>query len=132
MSKPWHKADPGLLEKMTAEVQAVYPNLHFYPEGDRVVVRGSFAICHSGEELDGYSYEIVLLADYPDAIPVVWEIGGRIPRDVDHHINKTGEACLFIPDERRKVYPPGTSFLEFLNGPVRNFFLSQSIFQRTG
>ena len=131
MSRPWHKADPDLLDKMKVEVQAAYTNLHFYPESDRVIVRGTFPIIDSGEELDRYSIDIVLLAEYPDAIPLVWETGGKIPRDIDHHINKGCEACLFIPDERWKVYPPGMSFLEFLNGPVRNFFLGQSIFRRT-
>jgi hypothetical protein len=133
MSQPWHKADPARLEKMRAEVQAAYPNLHFYPQGGRVVVRGTLPIVHEGAELDRYAVEIVLLANYPDALPLVFEVGGRIPRDADHHINaETGEACLFVPDERWRVCPPSLSFLEFLNGPVRNFFLGQSLFRLAG
>ncbi len=133
MSQPWHKSDPNLLDKIRMEVRADYLNLHFYPKSDRVIVRGTFPIIDSGEELDRYSIDIVLLADYPDAVPRVWETGGKIPCDADRHINKDGgETCLFIPDERWRVYPPGTTFLEFLNGPVRDFFLGQSIFRRTG
>ncbi len=133
MSRPWHKADPARLEKMRAEAQAAYPNLHFYPQGDLVLVRGTLPITHEGEELDRYAVEIVLLADYPDILPLVFEVGGRVPRDADHHINReTGEACLFLPDERWRVCPPGIGFLEFLSGPVRDFFLGQSVFQRTG
>jgi hypothetical protein len=133
MSLPWHKADPSLLAKIRAEVQELYPNLHFYPQNDCVVVRGSLPIIDAGKELDRYSVEIVLLADYPNAVPLVWETGGKIPRHADHHVNKeSGEACLFIPDERWKIYPPGTAFLGFLNSPVRNFFLGHSVFRRTG
>jgi hypothetical protein len=133
MNRPWHKADPGLLDNTREEVQVLYPNLHFYPQNDRVVVRGSLPIIDAGKELDRYSVEIVLLADYPNAIPLVWETGNKIPRHADRHVNKeSGEACLFIPDEQWKIYPPGTTFLEFLNGSVRNFFLGQSIFLRTG
>lgn len=133
MSRPWHKADPARLEKMRAEVQATYPNLHFYPQGDRVLVRGTLPILHEGEDLDRYAVKIVLPAGYPDTLPLVFEVGGRVPRDSDHHINReTGEACLFIPDERWRVCPPGTGFLEFLNGPVRSFFLGQSLFRLTG
>ena len=118
MSRPWHKADPARLEKMRAEVQAAYPNLHFYPQGDRVLVRGMLPILHEQEELDRYAVEIVLLADYPDILPLVFEVGGRVPRDADHHINReTGEACLFVPDERWRVCPPSMGFLEFLDGP---------------
>lgn len=133
MNRPWHKADPRLLAKIRTEVQELYPNLHFYPQNDRVVVRGSLPIIDAGKELDRYSVEIVLLADYPNTVPLVWETGGKIPRHADHHVNKeTGEVCLFVPDEGWKIYPPGTTFLEFLNGPVRNFFLGQSVFRRTG
>lgn len=133
MSRPWHKADAARLEKMRAEVQAAYPNLHFYPQGDRVLVRGMLPILHEREELDRYAVEIVLLADYPDILPLVFEVGGRVPRDADHHINReTGEACLFVPDERWRVCPPSMGFLEFLDGPVRSFFLGQSLFRLTG
>jgi len=132
MKRPWHKADPTLLAKINAEVQETYPNLHFYHQNDRVVIRGSLPIADAGHELDRYSDEIVLPADYPDAVPLVWETGSKIPRNVDHHVNESGQACLFVPDERWKVCPPGTTFLEFLDGPVRNFFLGQSIFRQTG
>ena len=125
MSRPWHKADPARLEKMQREVQADYPNLHFYPQGDRVVVRGTLPILHEGGELDRYAVEIILLASYPDALPLVFEVGGRVPRDADHHVNReTGEACLFVPDERWKVAPPSMTFLEFLNASYRTEFLA--------
>jgi hypothetical protein len=118
---------------MKAEVQVVYPNLHFYIHGERVLVRGTFPIIHEGEELDRYALEIILPADYPDRLPLVLEVGGRVPRDADHHVNgETGEACLFVPDERWRICPPGMSLLEFLNGPVKNFFVGQSLFRLTG
>ena len=133
MSRPWHKADPARLEKMRVEVQAAYPNLHFYPQGDRVLVRGTLPILHEGDELDRYAVEIILPADYPDVLPLVFEVGGRVVRDPDHHMKgETGEACLFVPDEQWRVCPPGMGFLEFLNGPVRSFFLGQSLFRLTG
>jgi hypothetical protein len=131
MSRPWHKKDSRLLEQIKKEVQGRYPNLHFYPHNDRVIVRGTFPILEEGKELDRYAVEIALLADFPESVPLVWEVGGRIPRNADYHINAGGEACLFVPDERWRAYPPGATFLQFLDGPVRNFFLGQSIFRET-
>jgi hypothetical protein len=132
MRRPWHKADPGLLEKTITEVEAEFPELHFDPRGDRVIVRGTFPVVHDGEVLDRYPVEIELLADYPDSIPVVREVGGRIPHTPDYHMSSKGEACLFLLDERWQAYPNGTTFREFLNGPVRNYFLGQSLFRLTG
>jgi hypothetical protein len=128
MKNPWHKADPNLLEQLKAEIERDYPNLHFFIEGDIVFARGSFPISHEGRILDRYQIEIEFPHDYPESLPIVRETGGRIPRTADYHINSnTAEVCLFVPDERWWVLPPGSTFLEFLNGPVRNFFLGQSL-----
>ena len=39
MSLPWHRANPSFFEKEKAEVEADYPNLHFYLVNDVVSVR---------------------------------------------------------------------------------------------
>lgn len=128
MRRPWYRANPDLLDKLEREVRSIYPNLHFYPEKDRVLIRGSFPIIHGGKILDRYLLEIELLPDYPESIPIVRETGGRIPRTLDHHINNpAGEICLFLPDERCNVYPLGSTFLDFLNGPLRNYFIGESL-----
>jgi len=128
MRKPWHKANSALLKQMEREVQSTYPNLHFYPEKDRVFIRGSFPIIYDGKILDRYLIEVELLPDYPESIPIVRETGGRIPKTLDHHINiPAGDICLFFPDERWKIYPPNSTFLDFLNGPVRNYFIGESL-----
>jgi hypothetical protein len=128
MKKAWFKGSPHLLEEIKKEIECDYPNLHIYVENETVFVRGSFSITFESEVLDRYQVEIEFLPDYPDSVPVVREIGGRIPRAVDSHmISATGQCCLFLPDERWKAYPKGCSFLDFLNGPVRNFFLGQTM-----
>jgi len=120
-----------MLEAMKKEVQAQYPNLHFYLHDDRVEVRGTFPIIEDGEELDRYLVDITLPREYPDELPVVREIAGRIAHHADNHMSH-GVACLFVPEERWRICPPGTGFLEFLNNPVRNYFLGYSVYSRTG
>jgi hypothetical protein len=41
-----------------------------------------------------------------------------------------GAACILLPDERWKVWPHGSTLLYFLDVPVRNFFLGQSLVER--
>jgi len=127
MKKAWYKEDVALFEKIKKEVNSVYPNLHFYIKNDLVLVRGTFPILFEGRVLDRYVVEIELLRDYPKSIPIVREVGGRIPRTQDYHVNERGEACLFLPEECWRIYPTGTTFLDFLKGPVHNFFLGQSL-----
>jgi hypothetical protein len=126
MKKPWFKINPDLLEDIKKETQAHYPNLHVHIENETVFIRGSFPITFENTIIDRYQVEIEFPFDYPEAIPIVRETESRIPRHVNSHvISITGQCCLFLPDERWKVYPKGSSFLNFLGGPVRNFFLGQ-------
>jgi len=127
MKKSWFKIDPGLLEQIKKEIQANYPNLHLYIEEGTVFIRGSFPVTFENEVLDRYQVEIEFVSDHPNSIPIVRETEGRIPRTLDSHIiTEDGQCCLFLPDEQWRVYPKGSSFLDFLNGPVRTFFLGQT------
>lgn len=124
MRTPWHKAGQGVLEELRAQLAAAYPDLHAFDMGDFVQVRGSFPILFEGRELDRYFVELDLRDD-PSKAPVVREVGGRIPKVVDRHVYD-GDACIFVRDEWR-IYRGGRTLIDFLNGPVRNYFLSQSL-----
>ncbi len=130
MKRPWYEIDAWLLERWTQEVQSQYPTLQFFRERDGIVVRGSFPLLHDGRVLDRYSIEIELPRNDPDDIPVIRETGGRIARIENNHVNKAaGDICLFVPDERWRIFPLGSSLLNFLDGPVRNYFLGFSLKQ---
>jgi hypothetical protein len=130
MKRPWHKEKPELLERMKEAVLKEYPTLLFYPEDECVFVRGDFPIADEGKVLDQFSIEIELPRYDPNDLPVLREIGGRIPRTQDNHINvPSGEVCLFVPDERWRIYPRGSTLLDFLNGPLRNYFIGYSLFE---
>lgn len=124
MKRPWHNEKPELLERIKEAVRKEYPTLHFYPEEDVVFVRGDFPIIDQGKVLDQFSIEIELSRYDPDDLPILREIGGRIPRNTNNHINDpSGDVCLFVPDERWRIYPCGSTLLDFLNVPVRNYFI---------
>ncbi len=128
----WFKVNSKLLDDMRLEVASKYPNLHFRIENNAVLLSGSFPIEHEGICFDRFLIEIEFPNNYPKGLPVVREIGGRIPWTSDRHIFETGIACLFFPYQLASLYPKGTTILEYLDGPVISFFISQSIFEKTG
>jgi hypothetical protein len=130
MSKPWHRNNPARFSKERSEVEAEYPELHFRIASEIVLVRGTFPVRFEGQVLDRYSVEVALGRDHPKSLPVVREVGGRIPWVADRHVNTNGTACVLLPDERWKVWPDGSTILEFLNGPLRNFFLGQGLVEQ--
>lgn len=124
MKRPWHKEKPEVFERMKQAVRKEYPTLFFYPEDEGVFVRGDFPVVDEGKVLDQFSIEIELPRYDPDELPLLREVGGRIPRTSDNHINvPSGDICLFVPDERWRIYPRGSTLLDFLNVPVRNYFI---------
>lgn len=126
MKLPWHRDVPQLLVKVRADVEAFSPTLHLFVEGDVIRIRGSFPVRHGSEEIDSYRVVIDLPSDYPDSLPIVRETGGRIPWTADRHISH-GTACVLLPEDRWWSFPPGRSFLQFLQGPLHNYFLGQSL-----
>jgi hypothetical protein len=128
MSLIWHRENPALYDREKADVEANFPDLHFVLVGDIVCVRGSFVIVFEGQVLDRYSVELQLPRDHPKSLPLVREVGGRIPHVSDRHINpQDGTACVLLPDERWRLWPTGMPLLKFLTGPLHSFFLAQSL-----
>ena len=84
------------------------PNLHLLREDSGLVVRGMFAVLSpEGRTLDRYKISIELPADYPRSLPVVRELGGRISHEPDCHVEPDGRACILLPDDRWRCFPPG-------------------------
>jgi hypothetical protein len=129
MSRKWHQRNPALVKQIRTDLREHYPNLHLFIEADgSSIVRGTFPVVSpQGQVLDRYQVSIELLADYPKSLPIVRELGGRIPWKEEFHVEPEGKACVLLPDERWNVFPEGASFRQFLDGPVYDFFLGQSL-----
>jgi|UPI00047DA2D0 hypothetical protein len=129
MKRSWYEKNPGVLRDMEAEIAARYPDLRVVMEQGTVYIRGSFPIMDATDVLDRFQIEIELPADFPESIPVLREVGGRIPWHENRHVNNgTGEACPIVPEEWL-VRTERDSILAFLDGPVRNFFLGQILIE---
>jgi hypothetical protein len=127
MMKPWHRSDPEYFEREKREVKCHFVDLRVRLINESVVLEGEFPLITEGRVMDRYSVEITLAKDHPRSLPVVREVAGRIPRLVDRHINSDGTACVMLPDERWQSWPVGAPLVDFLNGPLRNYFICQSL-----
>jgi hypothetical protein len=116
----WHKADPAFFERTKEETLAAYPELAFELRGDVVWLTGPFRLMHGAEEVERYDIAIRLPNDFPESVPDLFETGGKIRRHADEHTYNNGRACLFVEGERWIHWPPGSTLVDFLNGPVRS------------
>ncbi len=129
--KPWHVRDPHTYALDIAEVEAKYPLLHASIRNDVSRIAGTLPIREGTAEVDHFLVEINLPVGYPNELPIVREIGGRIPHALDRHvIPSSGECCVLLPDQRWELWPRGSSLLAYIDGPLRNYFLGQALVER--
>jgi hypothetical protein len=117
------EADKDVISALAAR----FPTLRLVstPPDRRIV--GTFDLRHGGQLLAVYDVCVDLMRRDQLGLPTVWETGGRIPRIPDRHINQDdGSACLYIPLEFALQRPVPLRVVEFLEGPVWNFFLGQA------
>lgn len=112
-------------------LETEFPFLQLVARSGMSVLMGDFVITVDGAVFDTYEIELVIPECGPRCgIPAVRETGGRIPREVNRHVYpQSGFACLLVPDEYWFRYPEGLDLVEFLRGPVRSYFISQTSFE---
>lgn len=101
-------------------------------EGDEVLLRGAFIVTGAGGPFDAYHIEARFSESFPRSEPKVFETAGRVPRLADRHVYETsGRCCTCVWEEWLSSEPPHT--LEaFMQGPVNDYFVSQTHFEKTG
>lgn len=128
---PWYKKKPGLYETVVRDIERDFPTLAICENNGLITIEGILPIlAKDNREIDKYKIAIVLLNDYPSSVPYVFEIGNRLIKDAEHHFySKYKNVCLFIPEEKYKYYNPDASISDFINGPVKSFFLGQTYYE---
>lgn len=92
------------------------------------MIRGTFPVRGPDSRvLDRYRISIEIPHDYPRSLPIVRELDGRTPWKPEFHVDGDGKACVLLPDDRWRCFPEGARFRDFLDGPVHDFFLGQSL-----
>lgn len=121
------------VDEIRSSLRQELPTLHVSQQNGRTVIRGRLPVlAYDGTEIDNYQIEIELNKNHPKAPPIVREVGGRIPHTVHRH-NPAGTACLFVADQQWEYWDESRPVLDFIkNGPVRDFFFSQTYFEETG
>jgi hypothetical protein len=112
------------------KLDRAYPTLHPIVSSGKLTIKGTFAVTFEGKTLDRFSIEIDLSSMVPGCLPIVREVGGRIPWKIERHVNHDGTACVCLPEDYYLKHPGDFSLLEFLGDPVWQYFLGQSLVEK--
>lgn len=128
----WWRDEPEMLREVKAALAEHAPRLRLSVSESELIARGAYELIEAGTIADRYLVEIRFEAGLPASRPKVWETGGRIKRDKDHHVNeRNGSCCIAVYDEW-SAKTGDESFGSFLRVPFRNFFISQTHFRKYG
>jgi len=113
------------------------PKLHARSVGEKILVEGGFLVTEDGLSavhggpITEFAIRMEVSPRYPSVEPKVFEMGSRIPRYPDRHINFDGDCCVTVW-EHWLATAPDHSIDSFINGPLKEYFLSQFWFEQTG
>jgi hypothetical protein len=131
MTRPWFEADPAALERLERTLRARYPTLHAFIEDGACMVRGTYPVIEGGRAIDRYEVKIALPPDYPASLPLVWETGGRIPREAHRHVfEDVGCLCLGVPLALWIQLKGDFSLPTILDIPLRNFLIGNGLVEQ--
>ncbi|MDP2763137.1 MAG: hypothetical protein Q8O27_01315, partial [Enterobacteriaceae bacterium] len=79
-------------------LENIFPNYKISIDNERILISGVLILLVGDKIIDRYLIEIEIPDMKKSYYPAVKEIGNKIPRIADRHINIGGTTCLFYPD----------------------------------
>lgn len=124
------------IQRHLAELTSVHKGLVDIVEHDyKTVVSGSLPFEASTDGMETISelfdIELTISHDFPETLPRVREIGGRIGTDYNH-IYQDGTLCLAVPVEARRILLQNPTLLSFVNRLVIPYLYGFSFWQKYG
>lgn len=109
-----------------------YPKLALRKTEEAFFLEGDIELFSDGELVDIYKVEIHPTEYYPKLYPLVYEVGGKIPRNIDWHIYPDGHFCIGTPVEERLECSKGINLSTFISDKVISFLFSQTYRKKNG
>jgi len=116
-----------LFKKQIAEATKAYPELKVSVRDGFEFLSGTFRIIdEEGNEWNSFQIEVRFNESFPYRFPDLVEVGGKIPKIADWHINETGTCCITIPILEVYSCKNGITILQFIQYQVKPYLFNQS------
>lgn len=110
------------------------PEFSIVKTENQIIVTGTCSILDEKLlVLDNYEVEIHPSELYPHKFPITFEVGGKIPRNIDWHINESnGSCCIKVPPEETLLCKRGLPLLDFVNFQLKPYLFNQTFRRENG
>jgi hypothetical protein len=116
-----------IFQRDLKEVIKLYPDLLIASVNGKDVLKGTYKIIDDdGYEWNSFSIEIHHRDCYPYCFPHLIEVGGKIPKIPDWHINEVGSCCITVPIIEITSCKNGLSVLNFIERHAKPHLFNQA------
>lgn len=111
-----------------------YPSLNIVENESEVFLSGELSIHDENNYLlDTYKIEIHRSEKYPFKFPIVFEIGAKIPRNIDWHIYESkGNCCIKVMPEETIICLDGINLKQFIEQQLKPYLFNQTFRRENG
>ncbi|RKS03588.1 SEC-C domain-containing protein [Flavobacterium sp. 102] len=122
-----------IFEEESALVIKEFSKLTLLFDNNIPFLRGMFdLIGQDGSLEDSYEIEIRAGINYPNEFPELFEIGGKIPKNIDWHIYAEGNCCICSPPEEKIICYDGIDLIKFIKSQVQPYLFNQTFRRKNG
>jgi hypothetical protein len=124
----------ALFKQEARQIAEYSPELH-YSESDigLPIISGELLLTdEEGLFIDSYSIRIQPIPEYPYKFPHVFEVGGRIPNNIDWHVFSDGHCCIKSPPEESLLCKKGITLIAFIEKQLKPYFFNQKYRELNG
>ncbi len=115
------------------QVLADYPNLKMIYDSEVPCLTGIISLSdEAGKVIDTYEILIKSSSNYPTSFPEVFELGGKIPKNIDWHIYSNGSCCIASPPEESLACIDGIDVSIFIKKHIFPYFYNQTFRRENG
>ena len=107
------------------------PLLHMRASPDHWFISGTFDVTgHDHTVIDKFGITIQVSHNFPIVSPIVQEVGGRLPKCADRHVNPLDGTLCYAVWPEWLARNPDQSFATFLSKTLNAYFLGQLYFEQ--
>jgi hypothetical protein len=97
-------------------------------EDGKLILRGELDIIDKdGKFWESYTVEVHHSDDFPFRFPILYEVGGKLPRIGDWHIYEdSGACCITVPPDEILICKKGISLSHFIHNEALPYLFNQT------
>lgn len=109
------------------EAVKLFPDLKITSSDGKEMLKGIYKIVDDeGHEWNAFSIEIHHSEGYPYRFPLLYEIGGKIPKIADWHVNEVGSCCITVPLIEITACKNGLPVSKFIEKHAKPYLFNQA------